>query len=819
MSKSPAASSSQPSVFDALGSYADRIKNTAWQKPAATLKNPTPAVAAPLPASKSAPASGSTSPGVRPTGRASTSAAEVIFDDSDEWETVPSGRKKNTGKEKGAWTDKASKERFEEERRAISAKPPQNKANPKPGEKPRTSSIPAHTTKPAWGLLPPSSTTTTHTQAPLKADRVPPVSPTSAPHMLQGSPSPSSPSLLSTAVTAVSPSSPHSPRLSAAASSTAATSVIKGKDDDESVKSDECEMTPTTIAQPHPDRQTPVRPAVNAWVAQQPAVTLPALNGSISSKPATTLQFGSLSTDENPIVTNNNPDIGVTVAKVQRRSVPTAVDDNVWPDVARAAEVIKAAEEKKERPRRNSLGSGQTEEQPAGSKKQKWVPIPPSELAAAAEAAAEARRKQQREAKRRVKGESVSQPGKTRGGLDVKKVPKSEIRLPPLPKSQTGANGFKPIFGTVTGSSNGSSPDLEEGKAEASSGSISAPVSRQNTRNSRRGSTQSRTQGSSPVTHALPLNPVTNGPATRPVVGTSTAPLPQHSFNPASNPNLPRARGRDGRASFSGRGRGGFRSHSLMGGRQWMSPEYMNAGMYPGYAMGYPPFYPMGYSPPGPGPYFDPIQAQMYGMPMWNTPPGGLYDPRAPPLDGLQGWLYGQVEYYFSMQNLAMDDYLRRQMDSEGWISIATIASFNRIKAATSDVDMVRMAMQASPNLEVREGKVRLRDPDMRRQWILPSAEPSRMPPLEETGESHIPNGIFGLEGSVGVGNGSTAHPRIATSDVEHALMKSTVSAGTRSIPPSSTASVLYEESVDKADDTPATSMSGERHEEEHKGM
>jgi len=41
------------------------------------------------------------------------------------------------------------------------------------------------------------------------------------------------------------------------------------------------------------------------------------------------------------------------------------------------------------------------------------------------------------------------------------------------------------------------------------------------------------------------------------------------------------------------------------------------------------------------------------------------------------------VEYYFSVQNLARDTHLRRQMDSEGWVSIQTIASFNRVRALT----------------------------------------------------------------------------------------------------------------------------------------
>ncbi|VDQ13739.1 unnamed protein product [Trichobilharzia regenti] len=38
-----------------------------------------------------------------------------------------------------------------------------------------------------------------------------------------------------------------------------------------------------------------------------------------------------------------------------------------------------------------------------------------------------------------------------------------------------------------------------------------------------------------------------------------------------------------------------------------------------------------------------------------------------------------QVEFYFSADNLARDIYLRRQMDSDGWVDVNVIAKFNRV--------------------------------------------------------------------------------------------------------------------------------------------
>lgn len=46
-------------------------------------------------------------------------------------------------------------------------------------------------------------------------------------------------------------------------------------------------------------------------------------------------------------------------------------------------------------------------------------------------------------------------------------------------------------------------------------------------------------------------------------------------------------------------------------------------------------------------------------------------------------------EYYFSVDNLERDFFLRRKMDQEGFLPIALIASFHRVQALTTEVSLI----------------------------------------------------------------------------------------------------------------------------------
>ena len=76
----------------------------------------------------------------------------------------------------------------------------------------------------------------------------------------------------------------------------------------------------------------------------------------------------------------------------------------------------------------------------------------------------------------------------------------------------------------------------------------------------------------------------------------------------------------------------------------------------------------------------------------------------------LQELIIHQVHYYFSPENLYRDDFLKGHMDPrEGWLPIRLLATFNRLRSLTADVDAITEALKQSPELEVFDGQVRKR--------------------------------------------------------------------------------------------------------------
>lgn len=92
-------------------------------------------------------------------------------------------------------------------------------------------------------------------------------------------------------------------------------------------------------------------------------------------------------------------------------------------------------------------------------------------------------------------------------------------------------------------------------------------------------------------------------------------------------------------------------------------------------------------------------------------------------MDGptLQEYVKKQIEYYFSEENLMKDFFLRRKMDSEGYLPVTLIASFHRLQALTTDLSMILTAVRTSDKLELFNGfKVRTKEDPLR--WPLPDA-------------------------------------------------------------------------------------------------
>jgi la-related protein 1 len=85
-----------------------------------------------------------------------------------------------------------------------------------------------------------------------------------------------------------------------------------------------------------------------------------------------------------------------------------------------------------------------------------------------------------------------------------------------------------------------------------------------------------------------------------------------------------------------------------------------------------------------------------------------------------------QLEYYFSIDNLCKDVFLRKHMDSQGFVFLAFIAKFRRIQSLTSEFDLLRFACQESEVIDIvtgDDGIDRIRRQDGWEKWVLAMEE------------------------------------------------------------------------------------------------
>ncbi|PFH60614.1 hypothetical protein XA68_10625 [Ophiocordyceps unilateralis] len=85
--------------------------------------------------------------------------------------------------------------------------------------------------------------------------------------------------------------------------------------------------------------------------------------------------------------------------------------------------------------------------------------------------------------------------------------------------------------------------------------------------------------------------------------------------------------------------------------------------------------------------------------------------------------LKNQIEYYFSIENLCKDMYLRRRMDSQGLVHLHFVAAFKRIRDLTSDMGMIRAVCESSGELDFVVGEddvERLRRRSGWKSFVLP---------------------------------------------------------------------------------------------------
>ncbi|KAL4579006.1 hypothetical protein LXL04_015141 [Taraxacum kok-saghyz] len=217
-----------------------------------------------------------------------------------------------------------------------------------------------------------------------------------------------------------------------------------------------------------------------------------------------------------------------------------------------------------------------------------------------------------------------------------------------------------------------------------------------------------------------------NNFAPRPM-GHSNA-MNDHPSNRRRNNFGPRPRGDGG--PYLNNGHGGRREHH---DRDWRGPQ--NHAAIPPPMAPPPPPPPRGYMQQahlGPAPFIAPQSIRPYGAPMGYEmgPPfvyvsplpsepyrGAPILPRAPPppmfiplVDTpLPVKILQQIEYYFSEANLKKDDYLKSNMDEEGWVPLSLIAGFRRVQSLTSDIQLILTSLRDSTVVEVQGEKIRSR--------------------------------------------------------------------------------------------------------------
>lgn len=136
---------------------------------------------------------------------------------------------------------------------------------------------------------------------------------------------------------------------------------------------------------------------------------------------------------------------------------------------------------------------------------------------------------------------------------------------------------------------------------------------------------------------------------------------------------------------------------------------------YSRYAAGYP-------ITPAFSPY--PNSAFEYGT-MPQMSPAAQYSPyisQMMPQMMLMNSVAGQLNYYFSVDNLCKDMYLRKHMDSQGFVPLKLIADFKRMKDLTTDSDIIKSIAVQSPEYEVRtnpEGQHLLRKSEAWEKFVL----------------------------------------------------------------------------------------------------
>lgn len=594
-SMSHSESQKSTSVFHALGSYADRIKEPNSSKPSRLERSQT-----------------------SPTKNTMASARDVVEDDGEgSWETVRVGR------------NKARPERLDEKRGSSSRNWREREEKSDAVKEDKEASAPS---QPAKSDFPPVSSVASR---PKSADPAPATATPSAsatPRSAWGATLPASSASAPPTATVNGTAAPQP--VDAVSSSPQKQAPRKSSADAEAEGSWRARpnvSAPEVVASSAPPKAA-LPPAVNAWSLRKPVVPAAAVSTPTPAQAASAAP--SAKAVESSPAAHANGEASASKKTKKKAEPPSVADSTLWPDVNQAtkADDAKAKHEKNgaesadETAHGVSTGSECLPRRPlTNAEKQKWKAIPATELQEAADKVAETSRRQAKQKQKQAKGETDSVDSKRSQG----KKQSSESKK--APRMQRSASQ-----GSLRSHGEGQRPNGANGDVGANGSA-----------HSRQGA-QGGSKRSSPSHSHMPLSP---DQGVREVSSTGT--LPQQGFNPASNlPRPPRGRDRDGRGGYAPRGRGSYRAastaamHRMYGGD--LSPLGANASLYPAaYGVGYGGFYPV----PAPSyvlaPGFDASQGTYNGVPVFprGMPPPPMPVTQVANIDPQRFYVLGQVSW------------------------------------------------------------------------------------------------------------------------------------------------------------------------------
>ncbi|KAK3070219.1 hypothetical protein LTR53_010840 [Teratosphaeriaceae sp. CCFEE 6253] len=184
--------------------------------------------------------------------------------------------------------------------------------------------------------------------------------------------------------------------------------------------------------------------------------------------------------------------------------------------------------------------------------------------------------------------------------------------------------------------------------------------------------------------------------------------------------------------------RGNHMSHASQGGRGgWSRGNNSRSHSIPfeGYQNGYANQYSPGQVPRGQG--YAPRMYDYNGYPVSAMPYQPFMEQQL-----LMAAVSMQLEYYFSIDNLLKDLFLRSNMDSQGFVFFDVVANFNRLKNLTQDRSLLKEACLASENIEIRvgeDGKERLRRRDGYQTFLLPMDDRAEAARTDGPKTLHLP--------------------------------------------------------------------------------